>query len=110
MGGCIKKSQNEIVEIRNKQNSIQVRDLASVSITPEAMELIRNNMNMEMHSSPDQGAQDLLKLIRDESDTFINPINPNSDPDSFNSDLIRGIQNKSVSIYSIGENGDVFRE
>ena len=26
MGGCIKKSQNEIVEIRNKQNSIQVRD------------------------------------------------------------------------------------
>ena len=67
-------------------------------------------MNMEMHSSPDQGAQDLLKLIRDESDTFINPINPNSDPDSFNSDLIRGIQNKSVSIYSIGENGDVFRE
>ena len=60
------------VEAFINNNAIQVKELRGIYITSDLMDLLINNINMEMHPSPDQGVQDLLKHIRDESGSYTN--------------------------------------
>jgi hypothetical protein len=89
-------------------NTIKVVELGNKYITPEMRDILMNNLNMEMHPSPDQNTEKLLKDIlvkygKDQSDI-------NNDISKY-SELIRGIHHESnVSIYSINENGDIFKE
>jgi hypothetical protein len=103
-------------EIKNAEafinnNAIKVKEIGRLLVMPELLEILRNNINMEMHPSLNEDMQELLIQIRDSKGLNINQVNNANSDDSINSDLIKAIINKSdLSIYSIGENGDTFRE
>jgi hypothetical protein len=92
--------------------SIIVREISALSFTPEVLEMLSNNINMEMHPSPDQNVQGLMVHIRDESYIYKKKFEDTKiDTGTVYSDLIRAICNKSeISIYNIDENGNTFKE
>ena len=103
------ETKNAEAFINNK--AIKVKEIGRLLVMPELLEILRNNINMEMQPSLNEDMQELLIQIRDSNGMNINKVNNANSDDSINSDLIKAIINKSdVSIYSIGENGDTFRE
>jgi hypothetical protein len=103
------ETKNAEAFINNK--AIKVKEIGRLLVMPELLEILRNNINMEMQPSLNEDMQELLIQIRDSNGLNINKVNNANSDDSINSDVIKAIINKSdVSIYSIGENGDTFRE